>query len=70
MFSFHKLTRERLEERFECKKSHTSYGYKMEASSILIDIESFKGNNDFRKLLGYINTAEEKQQKGEGGSVR
>ncbi len=67
---YHRLSDKVLSERFKCKKSHTTCGYKYICSNFLIDIENLKDNNDFRKLLGYINTATDRQVKGEGGSVR
>lgn len=36
----------------------------------LMDIDSLKGNADFENIIGYINTEENKQQKGAGGSVK
>lgn len=38
--------------------------------SILIDIDSLKNNEEFEKILGYINTNGGKQLKGSGGSVK
>ena len=36
----------------------------------LIDVSSVKPTEDFKEMLGYLNTAEEKQQKGEKGGIR
>lgn len=52
-----------LEWRFGCKGRTIS-------ESSLIDIESFKDSDEFRDLLGYINTAEDKQKKGTSGSIK
>lgn len=59
-----------LQRRFACKKTHTSLGRKYEVSNVLIDSDLLKGNEEFRKLLGYINTAEDAQKKGVRGSVK
>lgn len=60
---FKPLTTAELKNRFGAKKSHTSYGAKYETKSCLIDINLLKNNPDFKKLLGYINTAKDKQKK-------
>lgn len=38
--------------------------------SSLTDIECFKDDDEFRDILGYINTAPDKQKKGASGSVK
>ena len=63
------LTTDVLKNRFDCKKSRTSYGTKIILTSMLIDIEKLN-NNSFRELLGYINTTEDKQVKGSRGRLR
>ena len=40
------------------------------AESRLIDADSFKDSDEFRALVGYINTAESAQKKGASGNVR
>lgn len=67
---FKRLTMEALKERFGCTKSTTKTGIKVEKNNLLIDIDSLNGNEEFERLLGYINTAEGKQMKGAGGSVK
>lgn len=52
-----------LRHRFGCYGKSAGYSY-------LMDIESFKGSDEFRDLLGYINTAEDKQRKGVGGGIK
>lgn len=60
-----------LKERFNCKKTHTiKYIGKVAAQSFLIDVDSLKNNEEFKKILGFINTNGEKQLKGDGGSVK
>lgn len=39
-------------------------------SAQLIDIEALYKCKDFRKLMGYINTASDAQQKGKGGTIK
>lgn len=65
-----KLTTEELRHRFGCKKSHTRAGMKHEVSGELIDLDLLKSDGGFKKLLGYLNTAEDKQLKGVGGTTK
>ena len=60
----HKTVSDTLRDRFACNRG-TKYG-----NSYLIDIEQFRGSDEFRDLMGYINTAEHKQMKGALGSVK
>lgn len=41
-----------------------------EKSVVLAEVDSFKDNEEFRDILGYINTATDKQKKGASGSVK
>ena len=60
-----------LDERFGCSKTvDKSFGYVWERTVILMDVDSFKDNEEFEQLLGYINTAVDKQRKGALGDVR
>ena len=59
-----------LQKRFGCTRSRTVYGTKMEQHSYAIEIDSMYESDEFRDLLGYINTAEDKQKKGASGSVK
>lgn len=60
-----------LNKRFGCKKTvDKSFGYVWERTVILMDVDSFKDNEEFEQLLGYINTAVDKQRKGALGDVR
>ena len=56
--------------RFGYKQTHTIQGYKAKARSILIDIDEFIDKEEFKEMLGYINTLETKQMKGENGSAK
>lgn len=51
--------------RFGCSQSNT-----VVYPNFLIDIESLAGNKEFLEILGYLNTAEFEQHKGENGGVR
>ena len=52
--------------RFGCRKSNRGI---MERAT-MVDIEDFRGSEDFFDLLGYINTPEDKQKKGERGYAK
>lgn len=67
---FKPLNTDILKWRFGAKKSHTLGGKKYETKECIIDVELLKNNNGFRKMLGYINTAVNKQRKGTGGSEK
>lgn len=67
---FKKLDISVLKSRFNCKASHSSRGLKLEPASILIDVDSCKNSEEFKNLLGYINTAKNNQNKGEGGYAK
>lgn len=64
------LNTELLGWRFGCKKSHTILGEKVAFKTYMIDVESLGKSDDFKELLGYINTAVDKQLKGATGSVK
>lgn len=67
---WHELTKDVLRHRFGAKRSHTSYGSKFASTDYIVDIELLKSNPDFKRMLGYINTAEGKQNKGIGGGMK
>lgn len=67
---FKQLTQLGLKHRFGCQKSHTIFGEKYEAETVLIDVESLGNNREFKRILGYINTDEGAQKKGVAGHVR
>lgn len=58
---------ETLRARFDCKRSHTFYGQRVEHDSLLIQLDSLRGCKTFENALPYINTSPEKQMKGAGG---
>ena len=67
---FKKLNDAALKERFGAKKSHSINGVKYETKDCIIDIELLNNSADFKKLLGYINTASDKQLKGGFGFIK
>jgi hypothetical protein len=67
---FKKLTTDLLKKRFGCKKSHSIYGNKLEASTSIIDRESLSNSNEFKELMKYINTPANAQKKGASGYAK
>lgn len=62
---WHALNEYRLRERFRCKESR-----EVECASFLIDVDTLSSSDEFKNILGFINTAEAKQIKGGDGNVR
>lgn len=59
--------------RFGCRKTADKSkwsGTIYEKEMRLTEVDSFKGNEDFKDILGYINTAPDKQKKGEKGYAK
>ena len=67
---WHKLDKKILRSRFGCTYSRTSYGFKLKSKVCLVEVDSFDNNDEFRAILGYINTAEGEQNKGLGGGIK
>lgn len=69
---WNKLDFTALKRRFSCRKSHTALRgkIKLENETYLIDIESLGKSEDFKRILGYLNTAETKQLKGVKGYAK
>lgn len=60
-----------LNKRFGCRKTvDKQFGKVWEKSVVLMDVDSFKDNDEFKELLGYINTALDSQKKGVLGDVK
>lgn len=64
-----------LYERFGCRKSVDklkvgNISRIFEKDVVLMDVDSFKDNEEFRKVLGYINTSVDAQEKGVMGNVK
>ena len=54
-----------LKDRFGCTSSSNYY-----APAYLTDLDDVKDNDEFRTILGYINTDETKQRKGSSGTIK
>ena len=67
---FHELNDLVLKYRFSCQKSHHLGGRLAQLSNCLIEIESLGKSDDFKQILGFINTDEKMQVKGSGGVER
>lgn len=67
---WHELTLTALRQRFGCTKQRTIYGERLKQEALLVDINSFKGNQDFRHIMGYINTKAGNQRKGQKGNEK
>lgn len=67
---FKKLNSDVLKRRFGAVKSHSIMGQKYDVESTLIDVESFKNDASFKKVMGYINTQSTSQQKGTSGTIK
>ena len=63
--NFDENVRSTLTRRFGCRS--TSDGGVSQAYDFMIDIDGSEFSDDFAEVLGYINTAPEKQKKGVGG---
>lgn len=64
-----------LQKRFGCRKTIDKmnvFGQTIifEKGVVLIEVDSFQGNTEFQEILGYINTAVDKQKKGAAGDVK
>ena len=57
--------RETLKWRFGCTSSSSFWN-----SAYLTDLDQFADNDDFRTLLGYINTSESEERKGRHGTIK
>ena len=67
---FHQLNNQILKNRFGCQKSHTIRGRGYAVSNTMIEIDSLGKNDEFKKILSFINTAEDNQTKGSRGHVK
>lgn len=54
-----------LSNRFGCRNSEGR-----DVNAFMIDVEAFKDNEEFRDILGYINTDKDKQKKGASGFAK
>lgn len=72
---WHKLTTDTLQRRFGCRKTEDKIkiggsSVTFEKDVVLMDVDSFAGNEEFYEILGYINTDANKQRKGVSGGVK
>lgn len=67
---FKPLNDQVLKRRFGCQKSHTIAGQKYATNTMAIDVDSLGKNSEYREILGYLNTATDKQKKGVGGYAK
>lgn len=66
-----RTTSETLMKRFGARKTvDKQFGKVWEKEIVLAEVDSFKDNEEFRDILGYINTATDKQKKGAGGFAK
>ena len=66
-----RTTSETLMKRFGARKTvDKQFGKVWEKEIVLAEVDSFKDNEEFREILGYINTATDKQKKGAGGFAK
>ena len=60
-----------LMKRFGCRKTvDKSFGMVWKKDVVLMEVDSFKDNDEFEELLGYINTTIDEQKKGVLGDVK
>jgi thioredoxin-related protein len=60
-----------LQDRFGCRKTPDKFhGRVYEKTATLTDIESYKNNEEFKKILGLLNTNPESQMKGATGYAK
>lgn len=67
---WHELTKAELRKRFHCKMSHKVRGFKYEADSTIAEITTLASSDGYAELMGYLNTADAKQQRGSLGAVK
>ncbi len=67
---FKELNRSVLKNRFGAQQSHRFHRKTYNTKECIIDIDLLKKDATFRKLLGYINTPADKQQKGYKGTIK
>lgn len=67
---YHPLDGKAFKKRFGAQKSHTLYRQKFEVHSVLIETSKVAKDGGLQRLLGYLNTAEDKQKKGGNGKKK
>lgn len=67
---FKQLTTDVLKHRFKCKQTHSIQGMKFKTKNILMEVDSFKNNEEFEEIMGYVNTQKGNQLKWVGGYAK
>lgn len=67
---WYELTKAELRKRFHCKMSHNVRGFRYEADSTIAEISTLARGDGYAELMGYLNTADTKQQKGSLGAIK
>lgn len=67
---WHELDDSVLAKRFGCLHRKTRSGYILQQNSYLVEASKFMEFGEFVSILGYLNTQDDKQEKGEGGSIK
>lgn len=63
------FTKNTLKKRFNCPRSQTRNGLKMPVRGYIAEVDAFKQIEGFSDIIGYINTADERQLKGKTGRI-
>ena len=64
-------TKETLNKRFGCRKTvRKRYGTQIESDVFIAEVDAFKDSEDFREILGYLNTDKDEQKKGWKGYAK
>lgn len=64
------LTKAELKSRFGAQKARRYKSYVYETKDCIVDIKELIKNPGFRKMMGYINTAESEQKRGAQGGIK
>lgn len=67
---WYELTKAELRKRFHCRMSHNVRGFRYEADSTIAEISTLARGDGYAELMGYLNTADTKQQKGSLGAIK
>lgn len=69
--NYNRRVSDTLNGRFKARRTvDRSYGKVREKKVHLIEVDSFKDCDEFKEIMGYINTAADKQKKGVAGNVK
>jgi hypothetical protein len=66
-----KSVEETLKDRFDCRKTpKRKWGNVVNKEFFLADVDSVQPTDEFREMMGFINTDKNKQKKGVGGFAK